>query len=255
MSERRPTFEQLNAYLDGELTPEHQAYIDACMENDPALQEALAALSEQDRRLRVALNSVEHLPRNPRLDPAYLRRQLQQKKQRVLALCASFLLCFVVGAGGGWYTHKQLLMLQEPPMADAMETYRLVVLNGSEATGPKPLPALSQTDIDGWFNRHFSAVDAAPDWTRFGLRASHAQLVPTVDGPAALVVYQTSDGQEVMYFIRPPGRGLRKFLEDGEREEKGLLARYWSDQHFNYALVCQSDFSHRPLMQNLPLRL
>lgn len=254
MTEPLPTLEELNAYLDGQLTPERRQWIEASLHKYPDLALQLEQLRQQDRHLRLALQPLDHLPPNPQLDPRQIRHRQRQQQRHTLALCASLLLCFMLGNWSGWYTHKSVLLAGEQPMADAMEAFRLVALDTDGDIAGKQSGGLRQIDINQWFDQHFADAGYPPDLSQHGLTAQHLQLVPTADGPAALIVYRSREGQQLMYFVRPPG-GLRRFLESGEREESGLLAHYWSDNHFNYALVCQSDFAQLPLVRKLPLSL
>lgn len=255
MTEYFPSLQELNAYLDGELDDLQQQRVEDCLQQSAELSAQLDTLRAQDRALRLAMQPLAQLPPNPALSLGHIRRNQQQKRWQTLAMCAGFLLCFMVGGGSGWYGHQQHLLASEPPMADAMETYRLLVQGGMASPENSAAPALTQTDIDRWFSQNYSQVAVPPELARYGLSAQHVQLIPTVDGPAAFVVYRTEAGQKLMFFARPPGRGLRKFLTSGEREEQGVLARYWSDDQLNYALVCENDFSQLPLVRNLPQRL
>jgi anti-sigma factor RsiW len=63
-----------------------------------------------------------------------------------------------------------------------------------------------------------------------------ARLLVTDQGPSAIVIYENGDGQRATFYIRPPGPG-NALLKQGQRRDRELLARYWSGEGYNYALV------------------
>ena len=56
----------------------------------------------------------------------------------------------------------------------------------------------------------------------------------TAQGPAALIMYQDPRGTRVGWYIRPLSPGK---LPHGERQAEDVMTQYWSDDHYNYALV------------------
>jgi anti-sigma factor RsiW len=56
----------------------------------------------------------------------------------------------------------------------------------------------------------------------------------TDQGPSALVVYQNAQGMRITFYIRPTGKTA---LKSGYRETGNLMAQYWSDHKYNYAII------------------
>ncbi|MCP6373983.1 anti-sigma factor, partial [Klebsiella pneumoniae] len=65
--------------------------------------------------LRAALANPGLAP-NPRLDPAAIRASLRARRNRRLALAASFVIALGVGGLGGWQARDISLLAANPPM-------------------------------------------------------------------------------------------------------------------------------------------
>ena len=71
-------------------------------------------------------------------------------------------------------------------------------------------------------------------------RAPRGRVLLVGAGAAALVIYEDGQGRRLTFFIRPPGP-RHEMLPQGQRTDGDLLARYWSQGGYNYALVSRSD--------------
>ncbi len=60
----------------------------------------------------------------------------------------------------------------------------------------------------------------------------------TEQGPAAMILYQNPQMQAIVYYVRPQG-DLR--LRNGSRTEGNLMAQYWRNGRYLYAVVSPTD--------------
>ncbi len=227
----KPSEEELHAYVDGRLEGTRREAVEAWLRANPALGEELRAWRDDAHRLRAALAGAPALPDNPRLDPAAIRRRRQQRASSRLALAASLFVGLGVGGFVGWRAHDAAVA--EPPMGDALQAYRILVVDrdmGLDVASRQPGAVAS------WFRQRFADAEPLPDLQAAGFRPVGARMFATAQGAAAMVVYEDGRGRAISLYIRPPGPE-RRLLPRGRRSEAGLMAHYWSADGYNYALV------------------
>lgn len=259
MNSPDPGEAELHAYLDGELDPERSRWVEAWLEANPERAAELDGWRQDARRLRAHYANPEQWPANPALDPAAIRRRQRAGRQRLLATAAALVLMLGIGVTGGWQAREMMAAPASPPMADAVQAYRLFTETSPVDTGA----ALVSSDdgraepvvdparrIDQLFRTHFSNGVMPPDLRAAGLEMTDARLLATEQGPAAMVVYRDRDGRQMMMYIRPPGAGNR-LLDPGKRIDGNLLAQYWSHGDYNYAVVSDPDDPNAAMLEQM----
>ncbi|GGU52815.1 regulator [Pseudomonas laurentiana] len=231
MSQLIPSEEELQAYVDDRLLPERRREVDLYLAAHPQRAAELDAWRADARRLRAALaGQLEHAP-NPRLDPAWVRRDLRQRRQRRWASAAMLLVALGVGGLGGWQARDVNLMAGNPPMADAVQAHRLFAYTSS-----LDLSVNSPEQLQAWLGQHFRHAGNLPDLSAYGFTPVGARLLSNEQGPAALLLFQDRNGERVSLFLRSPSERYVR-MPSGERTEGELQARYWSRGDYNYALI------------------
>ncbi len=223
-----------NAYVDGQLDPSQLQELQAYLRAHPDEAQELDAWRRDAQRLREGA-SGDSLPGNPALDPAAVRAGLRTRTRRRMAMAASLVVGLAVGGVTGWSAHDTALANRVLPMQDAMQAYRLF----ASADAPQPDVRAEVGELQGWLDEYFAHAERLPNLSDIGYRPVAARLLATDQGPAALVIYENA-GQRATFYIRPPGPG-GQFLAQGSRTDGELLARYWSGQGYNYALVTAGD--------------
>jgi len=223
-----------NAFVDGQLDDAGRQAMEAYLRAHPEEAEELAAWARDAERLRM-LADQERLPPNPALDPAAVRARLRARSRRKLAMAASLAAALVIGGIAGWGVRDTVLASRMLPMQDAVQAYRLF----ASADAPRPDVRADTGNLQAWLDDYFAHAQRLPDLSASGFRPVAARLLATDQGPAAIVIYENA-GQRATFYIRPPGPG-KQLLAQGSRRDGDLLARYWSDQGYNYALVGPDD--------------
>lgn len=221
-----------NAYVDGQLDPSQLQELQAYLRAHPEEAQELEAWRRDAQRLREGAGG-EGLPNNPALDPAAVRAGLRVRTRRrmAMAMAASLVVAVAIGGVTGWSARDTALANRVLPMQDAMQAYRLF----ASADAPQPDVRADAGELQGWLDEYFAHAERLPNLSDSGFRPVAARLLATDQGPAALVIYENA-GQRATFYIRPPGPG-GQFLARGSRRDGELLARYWSGQGYNYALV------------------
>ena len=235
MNTLMPTEPELHAYIDGELDDTRRLQIDALIANHPDLALQVEQIRQDMQHLRA---NLEPPPADTpaRLDPFRIRRNLRDRARHRVAIAASLVMALAVGGMGGWQTREIALRQSNLPMADAMSAYRLFAV--SDAPQMVDVKASDARDLQSWLNRHFVQPAPLPDFSAHGFRPVGGRLMSTEQGPAAMILYQNPQMQTIVYYVRPPG-DLR--FHNGARTEGNLMAQYWRNGRYLYAVVTPTD--------------
>jgi anti-sigma factor RsiW len=263
MNPSHPTEQDLHAYLDDQLDTERRQWVEGWLQTHPDQAAELEKWRMDARRLRARYANPGQWPANPALDPAAIRRRQRNNHQRWLATAAMLIMTLGIGLTGGWKMHDSMNPASTPPMADAVQAYRLFtdnvsfdentaidgknIVDASDTAVSMPA-ADSQQRIAKLFQTHFSDGIMPPDLSAAGLEMADARLLATEQGPAAMVVYRDQTGRQMMMYIRPPGAG-NHMLEPGKRIDGKLMAQYWSKGNYNYAVVSQPDDPNAAMLE------
>ena len=228
-----PTSDELSAFIDGELPPRRMAEIESLAAKDSELAQKVASLEYDAQQLRAALAGLPTSAPAIELDPARLRVEIKQRRQRLVATAASLVLALTLGITGGWHGRGAFTPSTGLPMADAVEAYRLFNSVSSPAVD---LATHETSTLQRWLDSHFEAAAPMPDFEPYGFRPVGARLMATDQGSAAMVLYRDDRGETILFYVRPPGH---KTIGRGSRRAEGLVAQYWADGTYHYAVVSQ----------------
>jgi anti-sigma factor RsiW len=222
------TDDELQAFVDGELDEVTRGRFDALVAEDPTLAARVAELRQTDARLRTEVLEGLSRPPHPGLDPTAVRRRLRERsasRQR-LVLAAAFAVC--LGGAGGWYARGSVL---NEPMQDAVDAHRVFALDGLPIEVTTSDPVHLRNVLEARIEHRL----LVPDLTREGFALLGGRVLSTSDGPAALVLYEDREGSKLSFYLRPSSKiapGTR-----GSRQEGALLAQYWFQNGYGFALV------------------
>jgi anti-sigma factor RsiW len=226
----------IHAYVDGRLDDATRVRMEAWLDRHPDRAGEIRQWQRDAQQLRVAFGGPSAWSSPEALDPARIRARHRNRVRARVALTAALLLALVVGGAGGWQAREFTVVDASPPMADALEAYRMFALR------PHVQFDVTQQhvgELQVWLDRHFRHADALPDLAGTGFPPVGGRLLATDSGPAAMVLYEDGQGRAISFYIRPPSS--RGTLPHGERRDGRLAAAYWSGNGYNYALVSRAD--------------
>lgn len=228
----KPDEEDLHAWIDGEADDATARRVERYLAEDFQAAGRVAEMRYDMQLLRQAMHQQQQTLETP--EPHYFRRRARQQRQRRVALACVFVLSLSVGGFTGWQL-KDSQMASHLPMEDAVQAYKLF---GNATLTPLDVVASQQTQLASWVGRYFINGNLPPNLEQYGFKPLGARLMATAQGPAALVMYQDPHGTRVAWYIRPLSPVK---LPHGERKAEDVMAQYWSDEHYNYALVTPLD--------------
>jgi anti-sigma factor RsiW len=231
--------DDLNAFVDGRLSPERHALVSRFLEENPQVGERVAADIAAQAALRDALQfkAAEPIPARQRI--ANLAVERRSASPQWLRFAAAALLLLVAGGIGGWFAHANLapMMSQRETaiVAEALTAHRVYT---AETVHPVEVAATQEAHLVQWLSRRLNHALKAPDLSAQGFHLMGGRLLPAGGGAAAQLMYQDDGGARLTVYLRADGDGGTAF-----RFVKGQNASAftWTDDGFGYAIAAQVD--------------
>ncbi len=220
----------LQAFVDGRLTPARAAEVEAWLAERPDEASRIAALRQDRDALRAAYEPIAAEPL-----PARLAAVLERAAAPVWRRIAAAVLIFAAGAAAGWaagyYGHPK-----DPERRDvvraAIGAHRVFI---PEVRHPVEVSASEEAHLVRWLSKKLGHPLKAPDLSAKGFRLVGGRLLSDNGRPAALFMYENPYGLRVtIYCVAEPGEGATALQY---REIDGVAAFYWIDEKLAYAVT------------------
>lgn len=237
MSGRRPSLEELSAYLDGELDETRRAAVEAHLRDCPEDAARIADYRHHDMLLRAAFHELAPARLPESLDHALRARRRVRLRA---ALAAAAVLVVAVLSGAWWLSRGEHL---DPALAtlarNATTAYQLYTLPSSSSSSPPPgQPA---ADLGQWLSIRVGRHVWVPDLSRFGYHLVAARLLPGSPHPAAQLIFADTAGHRIScYFAAHDGAGETALHY---REVHGVRTFFKFDDGLGYAVSGEIDRS------------
>lgn len=224
-----PDENDLHAWMDGEADEATAEKVERYLQANPEAAAQVAGWRADAQQLRQAMSRQAWAVDRP--NPQYLRRRMRQQRLRQLSMAFMLVMAVSIGGVAGWQLKDSQVAVAPQPMEDAVQAYKIF---DNQTQTPMDVMASQHAELTSWVARYFINGNPPPNLEQFGFRLVGARLMATAQGPAALIMYQDPQGTRVGWYIRPlePVK-----LPHGQRQAEDVMAQYWSDQHYNYALV------------------
>lgn len=236
------TDEMLSAFLDGELSEEEHARVNAAIAADPQLEARVSTLDVATRRFAAAIRETDRAPMPAGVDEllrpetdnvvAFKPRKKEQPKWAAPAAIAASLLALVVAAGllrGGPGGGERAMIATGPidkgsPLHRALD--RTASADAARIDGASVRPVATFRITGGALCREFLASDEKRGVRAVACREDRQWRVKiAAEEAAAPNGYQTASG---------PGAAIGAFVDSaiqgdalGPDEERALIAAKW----------------------------
>jgi len=219
----------LHAYVDGRLSEERRAEVEAYLTASAQESERVRAYQEQNEILRALFDSVLDEPIPPKWQSS--RRHWSFPLRPVAAASV----CIIVGGLLGWALRgeyagrsaKRVDFARQAAMAHAVYT--------PEVRHPVEVSAQQEEHLIGWLSKRLGAPLKAPHLLDLGYELVGGRLLPGDQGPVAQFMYQDKNGQRLTLYIKTDASTERetafRFSQEGT---VGVF--YWIDRQLSYAL-------------------
>jgi anti-sigma factor RsiW len=226
--------DDLNAYVDGRLSPERQAMVARFLADHPQLSERVTADIAARDALRETLRFKADEPIPARLRVANLAVERRRMPSRWLQLAAAIVL-LLLGGVGGWFARERFAPAGREPnvAAEALTAHRIYV---AEVVHPVEVAAAQEQHLVQWLSRRLNHALKAPDLSAQGFHLMGGRLLPASAGAAAQLMYENDAGARLTVYLRANGNGETAFrFVQGQNAS----AFTWTEDGFGYAIAAQ----------------
>jgi anti-sigma factor RsiW len=236
--------DDLQAWVDGRLTPERADAVVAYFTAHPELGDRWSQYAEQRDALRAAFAGQAAEPIPARLRVARLVAEQRRRRQSRLVGIAAAVVLFMCGGLGGWIAHDALpqfgssgaAQLASAVFDDAIAAHRTFSV---ESRHPVEVGANEETHLVQWLSKRLGHRLIAPDLTALGFQLMGGRLLSAEGGPAALFMYEDHRGTRLScYYLSVD---VPRETEFKYRGQNGTSAFYWVDDGLAYAVAANVD--------------
>lgn len=193
--------EELSAYIDDELDVRARARIDDYLTAHPEEMARLAEYRRRDEAIRLIFAEIGASRTRPLTGRAPRHHDWPFARRWVAAAAA--ILVIVLGTAAWHYTWHYIGVIgQERTLATLDREAVTAHLLYARSTEPRQLPAIDGQRVSGRMSALLGASVNPPDLSRFHLRLVGFHELAADNGPAALLIYQSPNGEEVSCYFK-----------------------------------------------------
>jgi anti-sigma factor RsiW len=228
-----PSEEQINAYLDGELTAPEVAMVECAAQADPALRERLDLDASINDGLQELFDSALLEPIPARLVNAAGPRPWS-RWQRFGAAAA----CICLGILIGWSLRTSpdadhLVSAARPVGVEAAAAHAVFTRENRHSVEVREDDS---EHLNRWLSKRLAHDFVAPDLREHGLKLIGGRLHADSGRPAALYMYEREDGERVTIYVRAQAKPA-KAEGINTAQDRGFKVVHWADQDLAYAVT------------------
>ena len=224
--------EQINAYLDNELSPEARAQVEAAAANDAQLRDRLRLDAAINEGLHELFNSALNAPVPARLIHAIGPRPWPWW-QRLGAAAA----CACLGGLMGWNLQPLSIAAQlaaaRPVSTEAAAAHAVYTRENRHTVEVR---SDERAHLDRWLSKRLAHKLIAPDLRNHGLKLIGGRLLADAGHPAALYMYEDAAGERVTIYARARSRTDKAEALHYARD-RGFEIAHWTDERMSYAIT------------------
>ncbi len=233
---------EIQAYVDGHLSPEHSAQVEAYLAEHPDIDKRVKSYQEQNRMLHGLFDHVLAEPLPDKL-AAVTARKSWHKRYWVAAMMGWFIIGGLTGyLWRGEVTHTVMVSV---PFAERAAIAHVVYT--AEMLHPVEVGADQDSHLVQWLARRLGHPLHTPDLSKFGYQLMGGRLLPgNSKGVAAQFMYQTTVGRRLTLYIsvKDKGTGQTAFRI---ADQDGQQVMYWAEDNLSFALIGETD--HQRLLE------
>jgi anti-sigma factor RsiW len=191
------TEDELHVYVDGELPADRREAVETWLANHPEDAARVAAWRAQAEAIRARYGDVVNESVPGRLT---LNRIMRNRRSWSTIAAAAAIAAFVVGGVAGWMARGASAAAPselELFANEAMGAHRLYI---GEVRHPIEVKA-EERHLLPWLSRRIGTTLRAPDLATFDLKLLGGRLLPGINAPAALFMYESSNGERVTIYV------------------------------------------------------
>lgn len=229
------TEDELHAYVDGELPADRRDAVESWLESHPEDAAQVTAWRAQADAIRARYGDVvnEPIPAALKLD-----RLIRSGRRATIGItAAAAVVAFLLGGVAGWTARDASVVTPtrlDTFTTEALSAHRLYI---AEVRHPIEVKAGEQHLVP-WLSRRVGTTLRAPDLESFGLKLLGGRLLPGLQGPAALFMYEGANGERFTLYSssqRQPQTSFRYTVVDK------FAAVHWIESEIGFVVSGPAD--------------
>jgi anti-sigma factor RsiW len=243
------TEDELHAYVDGELPAERREAVEAWLAKHPDDASLVGMWRAHADAVRARYGNIVNEPVPARLA---LERIMRSRRSWIVVAAAATIAAFAIGGAAGWLARGASAAASTAAPSEmelfaneAMSAHRLYI---GEVRHPIEVKA-EENHLLPWLSRRVGTTLRAPDLNAFELKLLGGRLLPGVNGPAALFMYESGSGERVTIYVsktNEPRTSFRYKIED----KFGALR--WSEAGYGWVVSGPDD---KPRLKGIAMAL
>jgi anti-sigma factor RsiW len=243
MVDRNPTVtdDELHVYVDGELPADRREEVESWLASHPEDAARVASWRAQAEMIRARYGAVADEPVPPRMTIDALTRHRRSWGAIAAALAVA---AFLGGGIAGWMGRGASAAApseMETFAAEALGAHRLYIGEVRHAVEVKA----EEKHLLPWLSRRVGTTLRAPDLKAFDLSLLGGRLLPGVNGPAALFMYESASGERVTIYTSRTTETRTSFRY---RVSDKFGALRWSEGGYGWVVSGPDD---KPRLKNI----
>jgi anti-sigma factor RsiW len=229
----------LHGYLDGELSLERRAEVEAYLAAHP---DQAVRVTEYGH-LTLALHRLfdnDEMPANPEIEALtddLVRALRRRRTARRLVGMAAAVAVVVSGAGLATGVHDRFRQAEDRFLAFTQQATNAHMLFAGQMPVPTDAETASDTTVVSWLSQRLTGVPVrAPDLRSLGYALSVERILPSADGPAAQLMYENEKGKGPITLFIGKSRDKRQNAFTYVQNDD-LSIFYWQEGPFAYSLA------------------
>ena len=232
---KAPDENDLHALIDGKLSPEYRAQVEAALVDNPGLRAEVEAWRAQRDALReLGMNAADSAV------PLRFLNIFQRRRTAWMPWAGSALAGAMMGVAG-WFGHAWYAGTGEVTGLHARFVHDAVVAHAiysPEVRHPVEVGADQSAHLVQWLSKRLGARLKAPVLQSQGYELVGGRLLPGDDGARAQFMYQDTAGNRITLYVTVLAKGTSPGATAFRFEEGNPVAAfYWIDGDFGYALA------------------
>jgi len=238
--DRRPISEaDLHGYLDGELSLERRAEVEAYLAAHPEQAARVAEYHNLTLTLHRLFDS-EDMPANPKIDAMtddLVRALRRRRTARRLVGVAAAVVILATGTGLATGVHDRFRQAEDRFHAFTQQATNAHLLFAGAVPAKNEKGVDRDTTVVSWLSQRLTGVPVrTPDLKALGYDLSIERILPAADGPAAQLMYRSEKGGDPVTLFIGKSRDKRQNAFTYVQNDD-LSIFYWQEGPFAYSLA------------------
>lgn len=225
---------ELHAYVDGQLSDDRRAEIEAYLVAHPAEAARVQVYQEQNQALHTLFDPILREPVPEDIRPSRGRGTALRLGSYVRQY-AAMLVAALIGGVVGWSVHGPAdpVLVAAPSLARQAAVAHVVY--APDVRHPVEVAADQEAHLVQWLSRRVGAPLRPPQLGDIGYELVGGRLLPSDTGPAAQFMFQDDSGRRLTLYVRlvASGKGETAFRF---AQEQNVGVFYWVESSLAYAL-------------------